>query len=98
MGGRARTSTRRTGSTAILAVLLCVFALVAPTTAGATNGPAHTGSHALAVVGAATTYQHALTLRLEQPRLLSAVGRVGPAGHSVTTTATSSTISSLATV
>lgn len=97
MGGAARTSIRRTGVTAILAGLLCAFALLTPTSSRAGTGPLHTGIHVVKVVATTASYPHAPALRLDEPRLLSAVDRPGYVPTFTTVTATSSTITSLAT-
>jgi hypothetical protein len=73
MGGPVKASTART--TALLAVVLCTLALLAPTTAMAATGKVDTGIHLVKVVTANATHPHVLNLRLDQPHVLSAGGR-----------------------
>jgi hypothetical protein len=70
MGGPVKASAART--TALLAIVLCTLALLAPTTAQAATGKAHTGVHLVKVVAAGSAHQHAQTLRLDQPHVLGA--------------------------
>lgn len=98
MQAAAGTSVRRTGATAILAALLCTLALLAPSTAQAATAPAHTTVYVVKIVAAAAAYQHAPAFRLDQPQPLTAAGRARHVAVFGAATATSSTISSLATV
>lgn len=98
MRAAAGASMRRTGTTAILAALLCAVALLAPSTAQAATGAGHTSIHAVKVVALGPTHQHPHTSRLDQPQPLSTAGQARHVPVSGTATATSSTISSLATV
>ena len=50
-------------TTALLATVLCAFALLAPTTAKAATGKANTGIHLVKVVTVGSPNQHAMTLR-----------------------------------
>ena len=98
MTAAARTSMRRTRTTAVLSALMCVIALLAPSTATAAAGHARAHLHAATIVAAATVHLHAPALRPDQPHLLSPA--VHPR-HSVAVarvTATSATITTSRTV
>ena len=91
MGGDRRVKTSAC-TTALLAAVLCAFALLAPTTAGAATGTAHTRIHLVKAVAAGSAHQNASAPRADHPSVVSA-----PAGPSVgrtfgTATATSATI------
>jgi hypothetical protein len=83
---RVKPSVART--TALLATVLCAFALLAPTTAAAVTGNAHPGIHLVKAVAAGPAHQHASALRADQPSVVRAGGgsSVGWAVRAATTT------------
>ena len=89
MGGAVRTSVP--GTTALLATVLCTLALLAPN-AQAASGKATTGIHPVKIVAVGSPHQHALTLRADQPQVLSAGSRPSMGGAFGAATATSATI------
>jgi hypothetical protein len=90
MGGAVRASALRT--TALLATVLCALALLAPATAKAASGKAHPGHHLVKVIADGAPHQHSLTLRLDQPHVLSGGSRPSIGWASEAATATSAPI------
>lgn len=84
--------TRRASAVALLAVLLCAFALVAPAAAHADGH--HVKSHAVKIVTVTGADQHAGQLRLDQPQLPSAAPASRPAARFVHGTADATTTTS----
>jgi hypothetical protein len=90
MNGATRASVSR--ATALLATVLCAFAILGPTTARVANGDAHTSIHLAKAVTAGSSHQNALTLRADQPHVISAGSAQPTRWATARATATSATI------
>jgi hypothetical protein len=90
---------RRGGTTAICALLLCVFALLAPAAARAgTVHAAHPGHHALRLAAGGAVDQPSPGFRLDHSHLIGAAGQSRDSARPAAVTARSSSIVSPATV
>jgi hypothetical protein len=84
--------------TALLAAVLCGFALLAPPSADTAAGAVNTGNHLVKVVTAGAAHQQTPTLRLDQPPVLGTEGQSSVGRGSSTATATSAEITTSCTV
>ncbi|PZS33922.1 MAG: hypothetical protein DLM58_06715 [Pseudonocardiales bacterium] len=92
MDGVITALVRRTRSITLLAAALCALAMLAPTTARAATGKAHSSIHLVKVVALSSTHQHLPTLRLDQPHAVATDNRNVLVWSRIAATATSATI------
>ena len=90
MSGTTQASVSR--ATALLATVLCAFALLGPAAATAATGQAQTGIHLVKAVTAGTLHQNAVSLRADQPHVIGTASAQSTGWAAAASTATSATI------